>query len=380
MRILFLCGSLEPGRDGVGDYTRRLAVELAQIGYEVEIIAFMDKFISSFTMGFEEKGSVRVRTGRFPFNDGYKLNCRNAKKLIDSFKPDWISLQYVPFSFNNKGIHYNLGNHLAKIGRGSKWHIMFHELWVGRGTGTTIKKKILSITQQWLVEQLLNILKPSIIHTHLPYYQYKLKKLGFSALPLTLFSNIKFFTRTVQINEDQIFRFAFFSQVGVSEQIFSFINRLVEEASVRGFSCELVFIGGIPKEVEPLLKIYGDKCPLLNKIRYTGFLDEISVSEIISRVDLGVTPVPRHALGKSGSVAAFLLHGVPVAAPVFSDAISETDIGFFKKTSIDSILLHPEWEKLMHAKKAVTLVKSEIDISILAKGFYSDLINKSKNN
>lgn len=25
MTILFLCGSLEPGRDGVGDYTRRLA-------------------------------------------------------------------------------------------------------------------------------------------------------------------------------------------------------------------------------------------------------------------------------------------------------------------------------------------------------------------
>ena len=30
MNLLFICGSLEPGKDGVGDYIRRLSSELLQ--------------------------------------------------------------------------------------------------------------------------------------------------------------------------------------------------------------------------------------------------------------------------------------------------------------------------------------------------------------
>ena len=35
MKIAFLCGSLEPWRDGVGDYTRRLAGDLQACGHQV---------------------------------------------------------------------------------------------------------------------------------------------------------------------------------------------------------------------------------------------------------------------------------------------------------------------------------------------------------
>jgi Trk K+ transport system NAD-binding subunit len=45
MKIAFICGSLEPGRDGVGDYTRRLAGELVKQQHEVLVIAFNDRQI-----------------------------------------------------------------------------------------------------------------------------------------------------------------------------------------------------------------------------------------------------------------------------------------------------------------------------------------------
>ena len=46
-----------------------------------------------------------------------------------------------------------------------------------------------------------------------------------------------------------------------------------------------------------------------------GFLAAEAVSDQLQRLDLGITPVRYHAVGKSGTVAAFLSHGIPVAAP-----------------------------------------------------------------
>ena len=44
MKILFICGTFENGKDGVGDYTKRLAKEIIDYGHSVHIIAIHDKF------------------------------------------------------------------------------------------------------------------------------------------------------------------------------------------------------------------------------------------------------------------------------------------------------------------------------------------------
>ena len=49
MKLIFICGSLEPGRDGVGDYTRRLAGELIRQGHQIAIIALNYKIIAMIT-------------------------------------------------------------------------------------------------------------------------------------------------------------------------------------------------------------------------------------------------------------------------------------------------------------------------------------------
>jgi hypothetical protein len=49
MKIVFVCGSVEIGRDGVGDYTRQLGLELLNQGHEVRIIGINDKVSSVHT-------------------------------------------------------------------------------------------------------------------------------------------------------------------------------------------------------------------------------------------------------------------------------------------------------------------------------------------
>ena len=58
MKIAFICGSIEPGRDGVGDYTRRLAIELIKNSYEVAVIALHETII-------DERISVNEKNEQF---------------------------------------------------------------------------------------------------------------------------------------------------------------------------------------------------------------------------------------------------------------------------------------------------------------------------
>src|ERR1043166_8574031 len=47
MRIAFLCSSADPGRDGVGDYTRMLASECVRKGHECCIVALHERHVAA---------------------------------------------------------------------------------------------------------------------------------------------------------------------------------------------------------------------------------------------------------------------------------------------------------------------------------------------
>ncbi|HQU09596.1 MAG TPA: hypothetical protein PLV25_06515, partial [Opitutales bacterium] len=51
---------------------------------------------------------------------------------LSKFSPDWISLQFVPYSFHSKGWCWQLEKFLDIIAPiKCKWQIMFHEIWIG---------------------------------------------------------------------------------------------------------------------------------------------------------------------------------------------------------------------------------------------------------
>ena len=45
MNILFICGSAEQSKDGVGDYTRRLCGALIRLGHNAQILSICDLYL-----------------------------------------------------------------------------------------------------------------------------------------------------------------------------------------------------------------------------------------------------------------------------------------------------------------------------------------------
>ncbi|MDF7820397.1 glycosyltransferase [Runella sp. MFBS21] len=374
MKIVFICSSLELGKDGVGDYTRRLAGELIRKGYTVCIIAFHDKYIDKIQQEVQITQDYEVPTLRLPSGISWNKRIKMAKEYVDEFNPDWLSLQYVPYGFQEKGLPFGLVNSLIQISAGRKWNIMFHELWIGRGKAQPLRRKVVSYFQEFLITRLIKTLHPECIHTHLPIYKEKLQKISSKVYNLPLFATISIYpfkkdSKTLKNN----FRMAFFSQVILSFSVIQFLKDFTSLLLKKGYHPEVIFIGGNKQKMDELKAVL-EKELKKTTITTTGFLPEQEVSEYIYQCQLGVTSVPRHALGKSASVAAFLSHGVPVAAPyVHEEMRGHGQIGFYSDNLKKTIQLHPSWEEYVTAKEAVQLYKEEIMLPLITANFVVDL-------
>ena len=190
MKIVFLCSSLEPGRDGVGDYTRRIATELIRQGHISAVVSLNDKYISHKFNGVQHSERIDLKVLRLPSTLSAKNRFKSAKNYIDEFNPDWLSLQFVIFGYQQKGLPFGLGHRLAFLGFGRRWHIMFHELWVGMEINTSIKHLLWGKIQRLLIKSLILQLKPKIMHSHTSLYLHHLANLGFESQILPLFGNI----------------------------------------------------------------------------------------------------------------------------------------------------------------------------------------------
>lgn len=113
MDILFICGSVELGNDGVGDYTRRLCAKLIKEGHKAQILALCDRIVF-YTSESQVVEETSVIVHRIPIQASNKQRLFWLKEILKDFTPDWISLQYVPYSFNPKGLPFWLPYYLKK--------------------------------------------------------------------------------------------------------------------------------------------------------------------------------------------------------------------------------------------------------------------------
>lgn len=373
MKLLFLCGCIEPGRDGVGDYTRRLAVEIIRQGHQTALLSLNDHFISEVTSGSQSCENNKISIFRIPSNLKSINRFNKAKEFIDQFNPDWISLQYVPYAFHIKGLPFFLGRNLRFISSKRPFHVMFHEVWVGIRNKTDWRRIITSALQKALIKRMFIFICPLVIHTHLPDYYLKLQRLGFQVNELPLFSNFAISEFIDNIVHPRIFRVGFFSQVGVSDVIISFLIALKEQAAIKEMEMEVLFIGGEETRSKAVGSILESRCSLKDRIKYTGFLQPKEVSSALQSCSLGLTPIPRHVLGKSSSLAAFIAHGVPVAAPNVHVDHSPSEIGFFSSKLKSSIVIEPNLHCVELAKAAAITAKSDIHVVSVSKKFLADL-------
>ena len=118
---------------------------------------------------------------------------------------------------------------------------------------------------------------------------------------------------------------------------------------------------------------FNQLCPDLKSISCTGFLNELEISRHLSKCDLGITPVPQHALGKSGSVAAFLCHGLPVASPIINNQFSNFGIGFFNRICCSAVIENADMKSYNIAWEFALKTISILDTASVANCFLLDI-------
>ncbi len=138
MKIHTIASALPPKLDGIGDYTALLAAELAK------------------------SATIKVLTGRGQTPDpipGVEVvpafsvddpqGVRDLLPLIEADRPDWVLLQYNPFSYGRWGRNLHLPEVMRQVKRrcpGTNLAVMAHEMFVPL---TTWKFAAMSPWQRW---------------------------------------------------------------------------------------------------------------------------------------------------------------------------------------------------------------------------------------
>lgn len=309
MKILFICGCLEPGCDGVGDYTRKLCGELLRAGHDASIMAINDPYVQGMYSEFQNDGTYSIPVFRIEYGKFSDETIIDARKWTEWQKAEWLSLQYVPFAFQKKGIPWSLGEKLSILGTGRKWHIMFHELWVGMDKESPFKHKVWGRVQALIVKRIIQKLQPEKIHTQAKLYKIQLDTLGVKAQLLPLFGNIPVITKKKEKRIEAVIELVVFGHIQPKAPIEDFVRELVEYGNAFNRKIHFTFIGRSGAELDKWISVCTGKGIEVNVL---GEQNVEEISAIFSRADWGLSSTPVHQIEKSGTVAAMREHKLPV--------------------------------------------------------------------
>jgi hypothetical protein len=333
MKLLFIAGCLEPGKDGVGDFTRELAAECARRGHRSFLLSLNDPWVKVPVKEVPTgTGTSSLRLGP---HQSWVDRVTAARAFVAEAGPDLVSLQLLLYSFHPAGLSFVLPQLLRAIIGQTPVQVMFHELWLGEQTGARLKTRVFGYCQRKIIEGVVKKLACRVTHTSNPVYVRLLGRRGIKAKLLPLFGNVPIvhvddvsFTeigatkgerRTPNVEcrtpnaiplaprEDAVLRLGIFGSLHPEWSP----DAMLAELKTLGRPIQLSHIGRIgPGESvwTDLTERYGTDIELSR-------LGERSVDEIsrfLSYLDFGISTVPLALIGKSSSVAAMLDHGLPV--------------------------------------------------------------------
>jgi hypothetical protein len=322
MKILFICGSLEPGRDGVGDYTRRLAGECAARGHGCTVIALHDPAATRRTDATEDS----VRLLRLPATESWPDRLACAGQYLRSLAPDWVSWQLVAYGFHPRGFLPAALLRGATALRGPRCHVMLHELWLGLEAGAGWRERAIGWLQRRGVLCLLDQLDPDRGQTSNAAYQFVLQREGFDVSLLGLFGNVPIADRWP---DDQVRLTRWlpapagdhaaaplvaltFGTLHPQWQPAATVTWLVTTAARLRRAPVVIAIGRAGAHAAAVLQAFRQQGVTVAE---TGELASATISHLLRAADLGLAAHPWVLIDKSGAAAAMLEHGLPVLVP-----------------------------------------------------------------
>jgi hypothetical protein len=323
LKILFVCGCLEPGLDGVGDYTVLLATALAQRGHSCALLALADPHVAEVTR--TEAGPLTCL--RLPAAEAWMGRVAEAKRFRDATAPDWVSFQFVPYAYNPRGLCFGLGARFRAIAGDRPVAIMFHEIWIGEADEAPLKNKLVGKLQRHIIKDLVTQLAPRVVHTHTPLYRHLLGGLGAKATILPISGNIDLagqidhdwlaekwpagWGRILATGREKWWIFVIFGTIHPEWDGEDFWRRATEAAQKAGKTCAFISIGRPGSGEGTLVKLRRHENWMTLNL---GPQSPADISQCLFAADFGVSPVPPEYLSKSGTAIAMLEHGLPVIA------------------------------------------------------------------
>lgn len=335
MSVLFLCGCLEPGRDGVGDYCRRLAARLLRNGHQAWVVALNDHYITTPAEEEQLDEAVFVPVLRLDSHTAISDKINVAQQWIQRIEPDWISLQYVPYAFHKLGLPFRWMRQFKKLSSSARWHIMLHELWVGSVKENSFKDKLIGIFQQYIINKTINNLSITITTTSTAHYKKLLQDLGHEASVLPIFSNmpygnvsnVKLYNQLpaeVRNNRNDWYIATLFGSIHPFVGIETNVIALQQKAQADNKQLLLTHVGRshiVTSFLEDLKKDVA--------CEYFTFGEQAAedIASFFHHIDFGLSTYSTEALTKSGSIAAMLYNRLPVVL-LKNSAVSASSVQY----------------------------------------------------
>jgi hypothetical protein len=327
MRLAFVLGCLERGRDGVGDYARDLAAGCARAGHPSVLVALRDPFVGDVAAESQEARGATIEALRLPPALPWAECARRTRSWLELKGADVVSLQFVPYALQPKGIILGLERPLADVAAGRRSHVMFHETWIGAHAGASLKDRTIGAVQRVAARRLIAHLVPEVVHTSNAAYVAMLGDAGIAARELPLCGSIplapppppgwldaELARAGATVTTDRTLCCAMFGSIPPQWSPEPLFTALREAAATTGRELAVIAIGRLgPGEAAwpGLVRAYAGQVTLCA----LGPRDAHEVSWLLQSVDLGIAASPWRLIGKSATAAAMLDHGLPVLVP-----------------------------------------------------------------
>jgi len=327
VNCLFVCPGLEPGRDGIGDYSRGQAAEFARRGHAVSLLALNDGQISEQVNTFQTHEECSLATLRLPRAWGWDQKIKTAREWLVTQNPDWVFLQFAPYSFGEKGVPLAIMLRAPQLFRGFRVFLMMHEVWLGGVSIGPWKKRLWGLyMQRPIIAAFVKRLGPALVATSNPLYKIILKTGGINARLLPIPSNIPP-TESARGEAEGAMRQAgvtdktrclllgIFGEIQAGADYERTLRPLIERAEQEDKKTLLFLIGRNGRRAEVLRDELAAALGLRLTICPLGERSAAFISAFLARLDYGIATSPRQLLGKSGSVAAYRRHGLKILVP-----------------------------------------------------------------
>lgn len=311
MKLLFLCTAAEAGRDGVGDYSRRLAGACAAQGHDCRLLALHDPFVGE-TIREDQTG---VSVVRLPATASWSDTAAAAQTEVSAFAPDWLSWQIVPYGFHPKGIIPDQALPLCQLGAGRKNHILLHELWLGLSRGEPLKNRLWGRLQRRALEKFVERIGALVLHTTNPAYQEALRRRDWTATLLPLFGNIPVAAAPSKPPGTQRWTGGIFGTVHPQFNPNNCFGTLIAGAEASHRTLRILGIGRLGEYGEKMFARLPGDYPGRIEVEVIGEKSPGEISLLLQSLDFGIGTHPWALAGKSGAIAAMLDHGLPVVVP-----------------------------------------------------------------